>query len=351
MRSFARMHADDRDSAIQSESVSEIVASGFSYPSDVVDNETYFARCLFALGDREALVRETQMVTRLWCKADENTWTLARSAAAMAIERAPASAAEIDLVLVTSGTTMPVLHPPIRDNAGVADLAPLILRDVLRRDDAIGLDLKACYCTGFLRGVQVADAMLKTGRHRAALVVSTEQGSRFAVAETNRSSFCFLMSDAAGAVILKRRDKLPGERVGIIDSYGRTEASKMDWVGIGPDAASTIMRGARAGESTVAMMIECARELLQRNGLTARDLDWFLPLQTHARVVEAVRRAIECPKEKLLWRGDRTGLSGSASIPAAFAEYRASETIRKGDLVLSVAVGAGMNCAGALYYA
>jgi 3-oxoacyl-[acyl-carrier-protein] synthase-3 len=125
----------------------------------------------------------------------------------------------------------------------------------------------------------------------------------------------------------------------------------MDWVGIGPDAASTIMRGARAGEATVAMMIECARELLQRNGLTPGDLDWFLPLQTHARVVESVRRAIECPKDKLLWAGDRTGLSGSASIPAAFAEHSANGTIRKGDLVLSVAVGAGMNCAGALYYA
>ncbi|MGZ3450505.1 MAG: 3-oxoacyl-ACP synthase III family protein [Polyangiales bacterium] len=326
---------------------SEIVSTGFAYPSDLIDNDEFFARCRFPLGDRDSLVRETQMRTRWWCRPEENTWTLARKAVAMALQGAPALMAEIDLVMVTSGTTMPVLHPPDRDNAGVADLAPLILRE-LGRDDAIGLDLKACYCTGFLRAVQVADAMLMTGNHRAALIVSTEQGSRFAVAETNRSSFCFLMSDAAGAVVLKPRE---GERVGIVDSFGRTEASKMDWVGIGPDAASTIMRGARAGEATVAMMIECAQVLLERNGLTLRDLDWFLPLQTHARVVESVRRAIDCPKEKLLWAGDRTGLSGSASIPAALAENLAQGTIAKGDLVLSVAVGAGMNCAGAIYHA
>jgi 3-oxoacyl-[acyl-carrier-protein] synthase-3 len=331
--------------------VSEIVATGFSYPTDCVDNETFFSRARFALDDHDALVRETKMRTRFWCKADENTWTLAKSAAEMALSQAPGLASEIDLVLVTSGTTMPVLHPPHRENAGVADLAPLILRDVLGRDDAMGLDLKACYCTGFLRAVEVADAMLTSGRRKAALIVSTEQGSRFAVAETNRSSFCFLMSDAAGAAILRPRERAAGERVGVLDTYGRTEASKMDWVGIGPDAASTIMRGARAGESTVAMMIECARELLQRNGLTPADLDWFLPLQTHARVVESVRRAVECPREKMIWEGDRTGLSGSASIPAALAEHIANGKIAKGDLVLSVAVGAGMNCAGAIYHA
>jgi 3-oxoacyl-[acyl-carrier-protein] synthase-3 len=330
--------------------VTEIVATGFGYPNDLVDNDTFFSRARFELGDHDALIRETKMRTRLWCKPDENTWTLAKKAVEMALSKATNLASEIDLVLVSSGTTMPVLHPPHRENAGVADLAPLILRDILGRDDAMGLDIKACYCTGFLRAMEVADAMLTSGRRRAALVVSTEQGSRFAVAETNRSSFCFLMSDAAGAAILKPRERAEAERVGIVDTYGRTEASKMDWVGIGPDAASTIMRGARAGESTVAMMIECARELMQRNRLTFADLDWFLPLQTHARVVEAVRRAIDCPPDKLIWEGDRTGLSGSASIPAALAEHIANGKIGKGDLVLSVAVGAGMNCAGAIYY-
>src|SRR5690606_7713421 len=102
-------------------------------------------------------------------------------------------------------TTMPVLHPPEADNAGVADLAPLVLRE-LGLDGALGLDIKACYCTGFLRGLQVADNLLANPNYRAALVIATEQGSRFAVAETNRSKFCFIMSDAAGAVILTREE-------------------------------------------------------------------------------------------------------------------------------------------------
>ncbi len=330
--------------------VSEIVATGFAYPSEVVDNDTFFARCRFDIPDKEGVARESRVRTRYWCRDDENTLTLARRAVAMALEQRPDLREQIDIVLVTSGTTMPVLHAPIADNAGVADLAPLLLRD-LGRDDALGLDLKACYCTGFLRAVQVLDGMLLNMNYRAGLVVSTEQGSRFATAATNKSSFCFLMSDAAGAAILKLRKRLPGERVGVIDYLGRTDASKHDWVGIGPDAASTIMRGARAGEATLGMMIECAQKLLARNELRIEDVDWFLPLQTHARIVEGVRSAIGCPTEKLVWHGDVTGLSGSASIPACLAEQRASGRIAKGDLVLSVAVGAGMNCAGAIYHA
>lgn len=327
---------------------SEIVAAGFAYPSEVVDNETFFERCRFAIAeDRDALVRETRMKTRRWCTDAENTWTLARSAVEMALRSDPTLKDEIDVVIVASGTTMPVLHPPEADNAGVADLAPLVLRE-LGRDDALGFDVKACYCTGFLRGLHIADAMLANRGYRAALVIATEQGSRFATAETNRSTFCFIMSDAAGAVVLRRRERARG--VGIVDHRGHTEAGKHAWVGIGPDAASTVMRGSRAGEATMTMLVDCARSLMARNYLTPRDVRWLLPIQTHARIVDGLAAALDWPEDKVLWGGDVTGFSGSASIPAALAEHIHSGRIQKGDLILSVAVGAGMNCAGALFH-
>lgn len=327
---------------------SEIVAAGYAYPSERVDNATFFSRCRFDItDDRDALVRETAMKTRTWCRRDENSWTLARQAVRSALAAHPELAAEIDVVLVASGTTMPVLHPPDEENAGVADLAPLVLRE-LGRDDALGLDLKACYCTGFLRGLQVLDGMLANMNYRAGLVVATEQGSRFAVAETNRSTFCFIMSDAAGCVVLRKRLRAPG--VGLVDYLGHTDASKLDWVGIGPDAASTIMKGSRAGAATHEMLVSCGRRLLQRNGLTPLDVTWLLPIQTHARIVEGMCTALEFPRDKLLWFGDVTGFSGSASIPACLAEQIERGTIKKGDLILSLAVGAGMNCAGALYH-
>jgi 3-oxoacyl-[acyl-carrier-protein] synthase-3 len=330
------------------EYVTEIVATGYAYPSERVDNESYFARCCFPISDdRAALVRDTQMQSRYWCGDEENTWTLAKEAVAMALSSDPTLREEIDVVLVASGTTMPVLHPPERNNAGVADLAPLVLRDLVR-SNALGLDIKACYCTGFLRGLQVMDGLLQNPNYRAGLVIATEQGSRFAVAETNRSTFCFIMADAAGAAIVRRRPHTM--RTGIVDYVGYTDASKHDWVGIGPDAASTVMKGSRAAQATHEMLVHCARMLLDRNDVRVHDVDWLVPIQTHAQVVAGLRTALEWPREKLLWFGDVTGFSGSASIPACLAEQIHKGVIRKGDLILSLAVGAGLNCAGVLYY-
>jgi 3-oxoacyl-[acyl-carrier-protein] synthase-3 len=328
---------------------SEIAATAYAYPRLVVDNEAFLRACRFPVADDVvALIRETRMETRRWCADDENTWTLARQAIWQLLESAPELCEEVDLVVVASGTTMPVVHAPDPGNAGVADLAPLVLREI-GRERALGLDIKACYCTGFLRGLQVADGMLGNASYRAALVIATEQGSRFATAETNRSSFCFIMADAAGAALLRRRDgRLPG--VGIVDHVGWTDAGKFEWVGIGPDAASTVMRGSRAGAATHAMLVECAQTLMSRNGLRPADIDWLLPIQTHAGVIAGVREELGFPAEKLLWFGGATGFSGSASIPACLAEQVERGTIARGQLVLSIAVGAGMNCAGVLYY-
>jgi 3-oxoacyl-[acyl-carrier-protein] synthase-3 len=256
--------------------------------------------------------------------------------------------AEIDAVVVASGTTMPMAHPTDPENCAFADLSPLVLQQ-LGRTQALGLDIKACYCTGFLRGLQVADGLLANANYRSVLVVAVEQGSRFSVAETNRSSFCFIVGDAAGAVVLRRTAPRPG--AGIVDYVGYTDVDKLSWVGIGDDAASIIMMGSRAGEATTRLLLECGRTLLRRNGLEHGDVDWLIPIQTHAGLLDGVRSQLGFDASKMLWVGDQRGFSGSASIPACLSEHLASGRVKKGELVLSLAVGAGMNCAGALYYA
>ncbi|HYP89124.1 MAG TPA: 3-oxoacyl-[acyl-carrier-protein] synthase III C-terminal domain-containing protein [Polyangiaceae bacterium] len=329
--------------------VSELVAASHAYPSDVVDNEEFLRRCRFALSASPAeLVAETRMQTRRWCRAHENTASMTRAAVARLCEEHPELSSEIDAVVVASGTTMPMAHPSDPSNVAFADLSPLVLAQ-LGRNRALGLDLKACYCSGFIRGLQVADGLLANANYRSVLVVATEQGSRFSVAETNRSSFCFIVGDAAGAVVLRR--SAPGPRVGIVDYVGYTDVEKLSWVGIGADAASIIMLGSRAGDATRQMLVECASELLTRNGLSERDVSWLIPIQTHAGLLDSVRSELGFEADKLLWVGDQRGFSGSASIPACLSEHLASGRVKKGDLVLSLAVGAGMNCGGALYYA
>jgi 3-oxoacyl-[acyl-carrier-protein] synthase-3 len=242
---------------------------------------------------------------------------------------------------------MPMAHPTDARNRAFADLAPLLLQ-TLGRTDALGLDIKACYCTGFLRGLQVVDGLLANPNYRAALLVAVEQGSRFATSESNRTSFCYIVGDAAGAVVLRRGNE---SGAGLLDYCGHTEVDKLDWVGIGEDAASIIMLGSRAGGASHDMLVRCGRTLLERNGLSPNDVAWFLPIQSHAALIDGVAETLEFPAHKLVWFGDENGFSGSASIPACLAEQRALGAIRPGDLVLSVAAGAGMNCAGALYFA
>jgi len=328
--------------------VSEIVATGFAYPRMVVDNDAFFARCQFPItDDRAALVADTRMMQRTWCGPGENTWTMAREAVASALAAGTVSADEIDLVVVSSCSTIPMVNFPDPQNPVVADLAPLVLAE-LGRDDGVGIDLKAGYCAGFLRGLEVLDTMLENSDYRAGLLVASDEGGRFATAESNRSAFCFLVGDAAGAVVMRKRPAAP--RIGVVDYLGATVVSKAALTSWGPDGRSLIVRGNRVGAVGLQLMLDTGRRLLARNRLTPRDIDWLLPSQTHHAVVEALCDGLELSRDKLVWSGNVTGYAASASIAATLGARRHDQTLRKGDLVLSLAVGAGMNVAGALYY-
>jgi len=326
---------------------SVIAATAFAYPGEVVSNETYAERCRFTPSASFAeLAAESGVKTRRWCLPHENTRTLTDAVVEKLVRAHPELVEQVDVVVVASGTTLNVAHPSDPENRVVADLSPFVLKG-LGRSRALGLDIKACYCSGFLRGVQLVDALLANENYRAALLIAVEQGSRFALAESNRTSFCFIVGDAAGAVLFLREARQEG--AGIIDYCGHTEVDKWAWVGIGEDAASITMLGSQAANATRELLVECGRTLLQRNGLTPRDVRWLLPIQTHAGLLAAVTRELEWPAERLLWFGDVNGFSGSASIPSCLAEQAGNGKVRRGDLVLSLAVGAGLNCAGALY--
>jgi 3-oxoacyl-[acyl-carrier-protein] synthase-3 len=292
------------------------------------------------------------MKSRYWCAPGETTLTLARAAVQRALAAQPALREQIDVVLVASGTTVPVLHPGDLEHPGIGDISPFLVRD-LGRPGVLGLDVKACYCTGFIRCLELADALLANPNHRAALLVATEQGSRLATAATNRSAFCFIMSDAAGAAVVRKRTGVsPGEPPsGLIDYMNAHDAEKVDWIAVGPDGRSMLMKGTRAGAETRARLVQSARILLDRNGLRPQDVAWLLPIQTHAGLLEEVRAELGWPVEKMIWRGGVTGFSGSASIPACLAEQIERGTIKKGELVLSIAVGAGLSYGAALFHA
>ncbi len=343
------MSQETRNARGQLPRTSVLSGAGFAYPTDVVDNETFFGRCEFDItNDRTALIRETRMRTRRWCGPGENTWTLARDAVRMAVVDSDVSPDEIDVVLVSSCSTIPGYNYPNDDNPVVADLAPLVLSE-LGQQDAVGVDIKGTYCAGFVRGLQMLDGLLQNPNYRAGLLVCSDVGGRFATAPSNRSSFCFVVGDAAGAVILK--PSVEPEAAGVVDYTGTLLPRLSHLTSWGADGRSMLVRGERVGEATHWLLVRDARRLLERNGLTAGDIDWLLPMQTHRGAVDALMKALDWPEEKLLWFGDETGYSASASIPAALAWKRHTGLVRPGDLILVLAVGAGMNSSGALLHA
>lgn len=327
----------------------ELTATGYALPAERVDNDAFFARCAWPPADaREALEAETGVRARRWCAPDESALALATRAVEMALADAPGIAAEIDVVLVTSSTTTAVLRPPDPADAGTGDIAPRILQQ-LGRSDALGIDLKACYCAGFLRALQVMDGLLANPNLRAGLIVSVERSSPFCFAPGNQSNFTFIFADAAGAAIVRRTAPTPGR--GLIDTIGLTDVDKLSHIFFDPDGLSVGTRGAALKHAAIDLMVDCGRTLLTRNALTPNDITWLLPLQTSAGVVAPVAEGLGFSRDKLIWHGDETGFSGSASIPAALAEHQRRGTIRPGDKILSVAVGAGLNAGGALYTA
>lgn len=334
------------------EGVTEIVSVGHAYPKDVVDNDEFFRRARFRVCKddeaKTALVRDSKMKTRTWCAEGENTWTMARSAVAAAFESSLVPPSEIDVVIVSSCSTIPMVNFPDAKNPVVADLAPKVM-SAIGRDEAFGFDVKAMYCAGALRGMELMDRLLQSPNYRAGLLVASDQGGWAATAETNRSAFCFVVGDSAGALVMKRRSAAAGERVGVIDYVGGMIPSQADLSSWGPDGRSMVVLPG-AAPIAVSYLTACARRLLARNGLTPKDVDWLLPMQTHAQAIEAVRAELDWPAEKVVWTGDVTGYAASASIPTCFSAHVRNGKIKKGDLVLSMAVGAGFNWAGALYY-
>lgn len=325
----------------------ELVAFSSAYPTEVITNDEYLRRAKFTpLDGWQRIADESGIRARRWCKDNENTASLMANAIEQLRRERAELAAEIDAVVVASGTTIPVVLPISASNPAAADLAPLALRQ-LGSKEALGLDLKACYCTGFLRGLEIADALLANPNRRSVMVVAVEQGSRLATASSNRSSFSFMVGDAAGAAIM-RRSSSKGNW-GLLDYCGYTDYEKLDWVAVGGDARSIIMMGSQAAEASFELFVDCARTLLTRNRVTTQDISWLLPLQTHRALVSRIAQTLDWPEKRILWDAAELGFSGSASIPACLADKVNEGVVKRGDRILALAVGAGLNCAGALF--
>jgi 3-oxoacyl-[acyl-carrier-protein] synthase-3 len=206
-------------------------------------------------------------------------------------------------------------------------------------------DLQAV-CSGFVYGMTVADALLKSGAHKRALVIGAETFSRI-LDWTDRTT-CVLFGDGAGAIVLEAQAQ-PGRREdrGILSSHLRSDGrhkSKL-YVDGGPSSTQTVghlrMEGRAVFKHAVSMITDVIEDAFQATGYTAADLDWFVPHQANKRIIDDSARKLGIAPEKVVITVDRHGNTSAASIPLALDVARKDGRIKPGDLVMLEAMGGG----------
>ncbi|WP_353270854.1 beta-ketoacyl-ACP synthase III [Wolbachia endosymbiont (group A) of Hedychridium roseum] len=274
--------------------------------------------------------QRTGIVQRHIADEGELTSDLAVNAAKSAIEKAKISVDEIDLIIVA--TTTPDKTLPS---------CATIVQSKLKCKNAFSFDVQAA-CSGFIYAVTVADSLIKSNnRIKYALVIGAEIMSR--IVDWKDRSTCVLFGDGAGAVIIKSE---MGSSVIIstnLHSDGNVDILCTNGgVSSTDDSGKICMNGREVFKHAVDKLTASVEETLRCNNLKITDIDWLIPHQANIRIIEAVVKKLDFPIEKVINTVDKHANTSAASIPLAL-DYAIQESkIKSGNLVLLIAIGAGL---------
>jgi 3-oxoacyl-[acyl-carrier-protein] synthase-3 len=261
------------------------------------------------------------------------------AAARAALAAADADAAQVDAIILATSTP---------DQAFPA--TALRVQAALGITQGFGFDLAAA-CAGFIYALSVADAMIRAGQARGALVIGSEVYSR--ILNWQDRGTCVLFGDGAGAVFL-RAGEGSGSDQGILSTHLHSQGTLGDVlyvdgaVGQRDKSGHLVMNGREVFRHAVVRLAEAVEEALAANGLEKRDVDWLVPHQANLRIIDAMGRKLGLPPERVVVTVDRHANTSAASVPLALAEARADGRIRTGDLVLLEALGGGLAWGSAL---
>lgn len=317
---------------------SVVMGSGSALPAGVVTNEDLAKRVDTS---DEWIVQRTGIRERRIAGPGEFTSTLGLSAARQAIASAGLVPADIDLVLLATSTpdnTFPATAVTIQAELGITHGA--------------AFDMQAV-CSGFVYGLATADAYLRTGLAKRAVVIGSETFSR--IVDWEDRTTCVLFADGAGAVVLEAQAS-EGEVAdrGILASKLRADGRHRDklYVDGGPSSTGTVghlrMHGREVFKHAVAMITDVIEDVFTQTGLSAADVDWFIPHQANRRIIDASARKLGIADEKVVVTVDRHGNTSAASIPLALDVAVRDGRIKRGDLVLVEAMGGGFTWGASL---
>jgi 3-oxoacyl-[acyl-carrier-protein] synthase-3 len=312
-----------------------ILGTGHSYPEGILTN-----------ADLEKMVETSDdwITTRTGIKQrrkaapGEYTSLFAVKAARQAIEHAGLEPADIDLILCATVTPDQILPS-----------TGCIIQAELGANKAAAMDVVAA-CSGFLYGMTMADAMIRTGQSKHALVIGAEILTQY-VDYTDRQT-CVLFGDGAGAAVLGAVNNDHGILAARIRSDGRYE-EQLYSPGGGtrrPATAATLaagdhffkMRGNELFKVAVRSMAEISREVLEEAGLSASDVKLFIPHQANQRITDAVASKLSVDVDRVYSNIAMHGNTSSASIPIGLDECVEAGRIQKDDIVLLASFGGGV---------
>jgi 3-oxoacyl-[acyl-carrier-protein] synthase-3 len=285
------------------------------------------------------IVERTGIRSRYVAGDGETTATLATEAARRALEHAGVDAGDIKLIVLATATpdqTFPSSATKVQAALGI--------------NDCIAFDVHAV-CTGFLYALSVADSMLRSGNVGKALVIGAETFSR--ILDWEDRGTCVLFGDGAGALVLSAEETESGILATRLHADGRH--NDLLFVDGGPSTTGTVgklrMKGREVFRHAVINLADVLNEVLEAAGLTSADVDWVVPHQANARILDATAKKLGLPPGKVVVTVDEHANTSAASVPLAFDTAVKDGRIKRGDLVVLEAMGGGFTWgAAALRY-
>jgi len=287
----------------------------------------------------EWIVERTGIRSRYIAAEGETTASLATEAARRALEHAGVDAREIGLIVLATATpdqTFPSSATKVQAALGI--------------NDCIAFDVHAV-CTGFLYALTVADSMLRSGSADKALVIGAETFSR--LLDWDDRATCVLFGDGAGALVLSAEETNGGILATRLHADGRH--NDLLFVDGGPSTTGTVgklrMKGREVFRHAVVNLAAVLNEVLESAGLTAAEVDWVVPHQANARILDATAKKLGLPSEKVVVTVDEHANTSAASVPLALDTAVRDGRIKRGDVVVLEAMGGGFTWgAAALRY-
>ena len=317
---------------------SVVLGCGSYLPERILTNAELAARVDTS---DEWIVQRTGIQQRHIAAEGEFTSHLAIKAARAALHHARIDAQAIDLIVLATSTpdnTFPATAVAVQHGLGI--------------NHGVAFDLQAV-CSGFVFALATADNFLRAGAYKRALVIGAETFSRI-LDWTDRGT-CVLFGDGAGAVVLEAQTETgnPSDR-GVLTTHLRSDGrhkSKL-FVDGGPSSTQTVgqlrMEGREVFKHAVGMITDVIVDAFNATGLTADDIDWFIPHQANKRIIDASANKLHIAPQKVVLTVDLHGNTSAASIPLALSVAVRDGRIKKGDLLLLEAMGGGFTWGSAL---